>query len=160
MWADIVRKNPDDYYGKVYLIYIFVLLFVSLLMFYFYLKQTQMKQMFYQARILFYFVLFNFILLIILLIPFYSKGYKHFIFNQTCDNGNDYLPLTLGFAKNESLYCYNKTLSPADTTPATQGEFTKSLVNAPIITFCNLFSIYYLEIMSITKLRSEKSKSD
>jgi membrane-associated protease RseP (regulator of RpoE activity) len=119
MWADIEKNNQDDYYGKVYLIYMFVLLFVSLLMFYFYLKQTQMKQMFYQARILFYFVLFNFILLIILLIPFFSSGYKHFIFNETCKNGNDYLPTNIGWAKNEGLWCYDTTLSPSDNTPIT-----------------------------------------
>jgi hypothetical protein len=41
--ADIEKKNPDDYKWKVYLIYVVILFLVSMMMFYFYLKQTQMK---------------------------------------------------------------------------------------------------------------------
>lgn len=44
-----------------------------------------------------------------------------------------------------------------------QGEstiFAQTIVNLPLIAFCNLFSIYYLEIMSVTKLKTDKLKSD
>jgi hypothetical protein len=39
-------------------------------------------------------------------------------------------------------------------------NFAATIVNLPILAFCNLFSIYYLEIMSVTKLKTEKAKSD
>jgi hypothetical protein len=39
-------------------------------------------------------------------------------------------------------------------------SFAETMVNLPIIAFCNLFSIYYLEIMSVTKLKTDKLKSD
>jgi hypothetical protein len=38
--------------------------------------------------------------------------------------------------------------------------FAATICNLPIIAFCNLFSIYYLEIMSVTKLKTDKLKSD
>jgi len=38
--------------------------------------------------------------------------------------------------------------------------FAKSLSYVPTIAYCNLFSIFYLEIISLTKLVSGKTKSD
>jgi len=38
--------------------------------------------------------------------------------------------------------------------------FSQTIVNLPVIAFCNLFSIYYLEIMSVTKLKTDKLSSD
>lgn len=38
--------------------------------------------------------------------------------------------------------------------------FAKSLSYVPTIAYCNMFSIFYLEIISTTKLVSGKTKSD
>jgi len=38
--------------------------------------------------------------------------------------------------------------------------FEKTLSYVPTIAYCNMFSIFYLEIISMTKLVSSKTKSD
>lgn len=51
------------------------------------------------------------------------------------------------------------TILGATTQTKTQ-IFATSMSYAPTIAYCNMFSIFYLEIISITKLVSGKTKSD
>jgi hypothetical protein len=49
---------------------------------------------------------------------------------------------------------------PSSSTQSKTQIFATSMSYAPTIAYCNMFSIFYLEIISITKLVSGKTKSD
>jgi hypothetical protein len=49
---------------------------------------------------------------------------------------------------------------PGSSTQSKTQIFATSMSYAPTIAYCNMFSIFYLEIISITKLVSGKTKSD
>jgi hypothetical protein len=60
-----------------------------------------------------------------------------------------------------SLTCVIKTDPlPVTQQTAEQNSFLNTISYAPLLAYCNMFSIYYLEVISNTKLLTKKNEAD
>lgn len=126
-----------------------------------------------QASALFYCCAASVGLLVVFLLLTASDSVKNWLYKEVCFNnpaGTDIYNSNYVWTSNccingqittltEGSECHS--LQPIITNPIDNKQIlAKSLSFVPTIAYCNMFAIFYLEIISTTKLVSGKTKSD
>ncbi len=122
-----------------------------------------------QAKVLFYSWTASVGLLVVFLLLTVFDSFKNWVYKEVCYNN----PFITDIGKSNYAWaencCVGGTIQAnvgvceqPVSAAATAGAqiFAKSLSFVPTIAYCNMFSIFYLEIISTTKLVSGKTKSD
>lgn len=87
------------------------------------------------------------------------------MFDQICYSGNDLFVKSFGdnqippWSWAQGLTCDNHSNNKYPAPDEGYG-FMSTLAYAPLLAYCNMFSIYYLEVISQTKLLVKKNDSD
>lgn len=109
------------------------------------------------AKILFACVVMNLFAFVVLLFPFFSDKYKLWMYKQICYSGDD-----LYF--DESTYQWAGDYRCENDSTKNNIDYEENIMNtisyAPLLAYCNMFSIYYLEVISNTKLLAKKNATD
>jgi len=120
-------------------------------------------------------------LLVFFLFICFSESFKRFLYKEVCYNLNSHVRdlqnadydflgeeccvngeiVKMNCADIPPVVFPNPLESPlSDNKTSSAKIIAKSLSYVPTIAYCNMFSIFYLEIISLTKLVSGKTKSD
>jgi hypothetical protein len=121
-----------------------------------------------QSKVLFYVWTASVGLLVIFLLLSVFDSYKNWVYKEVCYNSPFITDIGNSAYSWAEYCCVGGKIVPADgicLQPVSGNQtgaeiFAKSLSFVPTIAYCNMFSIFYLEVISTTKLVSGKTKSD